>query len=349
MSTQQPRGFEVITQGDSRERLPTYRRTGTCMMRRSSWGSPECAPRHFLKGVGALLAGCAALLSVVSLPAEANAQEIQLTGPLAGAPAVRQLRLHRAGRFEVSLGSSFTLLDQYLRTAMPGGTLTYHFTDWLGIGVFGGYGFQYSTGLADELQGVVTGYNCNTRPWTQACQLTGVNLTRGSLINDQFAHMTWMVAPQVVAVPFRGKLSLFSALFVDADVDFFAGAAFVGLKERAECGHDDNGNAIQACNDYTNPNSPPFSLASRVAIAPTFGLGLNFYPASQDTNFFGIGFEFRAFPFAWNTSGFDNHGGGSNGSFPDNNVNAADREFHFNTMATIQLKFAFPVSIKSSQ
>ena len=50
----------------------------------------------------------------------------------------------------------------------------------------------------------------------------------------------------------------------------------------------------------------------------------------------------------WNTSGFDNHGGGPNGNFPDNNVNGSDREFHFNTMATIQLKFAFPVAIKSS-
>jgi hypothetical protein len=336
MSTQQARGFEVIIQGDSRERLPTYRRTGTCMMRR------------FVKSVSAVLAGCAAFASfasVATVASTANAQEIQLTGPLAGAPAVRQLRLHRAGRFEVSLGSSFTLLDQYLRTAMPGATLTYHFTDWLGVGVFGGYGFQYTTGLTDELQGVVTGYNCATRPWTQACQLTAVNLTHGSLVNDQFAHMTWMVAPQVVAVPFRGKLSLFSALFLDADVDVFAGAAFVGLKERADCGVDTNNKALPlSCNDPAS-----FALASRVAIAPTFGLGLNFYPASQDTNFFGVGFEFRAFPFAWNTSGFDNHGGGTNGSFPDNSVNANDREFHFNTMATIQLKFAFPVGIKTSQ
>jgi hypothetical protein len=29
-------------------------------------------------------------------------------------------------------------------------------------------------------------------------------------------------------------------------------------------------------------------------------------------------------------------------------VNSADREFHFNTMATINLKFAFPLKIKSS-
>jgi hypothetical protein len=297
--------------------------------------------RRFVKTVSAVLAGCAAL---VSLSAAANAQEIQVTGPLAGAPAVRQERLHRAGRFEVSLGSSFTLLDQYLRTAMPGATLSYHFTDWIGLGVFGGYGFQYTTGLTDQIQqNAIGAYNCAAHAFTQPCQLTAVNLTHGNLSTDQLAHITWMVAPQVVAMPFRGKLSLFSSLFVDADVDLFAGVAFVGLKERAECGQDDSGKTIGPCNVQSS-----FTLTSRVAYAPTFGLGMNFYPSWDGTNLFGVGFEFRAFPFSWNTGGFDNHGGGPNGNFPDNNVNASDREFHFNTMITVQLKFAFPVTIKTS-
>jgi hypothetical protein len=302
--------------------------------------------RRFVKTVTALLAGCAALVSVNG---EAAAQEIQLTGPLAGAPAVRQLRLHRAGKFEIALGSSFTLLDQYLRTIMPGGTLTYHFTDWIGVGVFGGYGIQYNSGLADNLQNLVSNnYNCAARSYIQACQLTAVNLTRGNLASDQFGHMTWMIAPQVVGVPFRGKISLFGAFFIDADIDFFAGAAIVGIKERAFCGKDDNGNALIACATYDNSNDPTkssFTLASRIAVAPTFGLGLNFYPANT---FFGLGFEWRAFPFSWNTSGFDNHGGPPNNQFPDYSVNSADREFHFNTMASIQLKAALPPSIKSS-
>ena len=52
--------------------------------------------------------------------------------------------------------------------------------------------------------------------------------------------MTWMVAPQVVGVPFRGKIALFYAAFIlDTDVSFFAGAAFVGLKERGNCGETD--------------------------------------------------------------------------------------------------------------
>jgi hypothetical protein len=66
--------------------------------------------RRFVQSLctmGAVLTGCALLMTA----APAEAQEIQLTGPLAGAPAVRKLRLHRDGWFEVAAGSSFTLLD----------------------------------------------------------------------------------------------------------------------------------------------------------------------------------------------------------------------------------------------
>ena len=46
----------------------------------------------------------------------ASAQEIQLTGPLAGAPAVRHMRHYREGRFEIAPTASFSLLDEYRRT-----------------------------------------------------------------------------------------------------------------------------------------------------------------------------------------------------------------------------------------
>lgn len=293
--------------------------------------------RGFVKTISAVLAGVAAL---VSLGRAADAQEIQLTGPLAGAPAVRKLRLHRDSRLEVSPGVSFTLLDQYIRTIMPGATLTYHVNDWLGFGVWGSYGFASATGVASQLQSVaIDGRTCWTadRAATKECQLTAVNLTHrqgANIVTDQLGHINWVVAPQVVAVPFRGKLSLFSALFVDADVSVFGGPAIVGLQERKDCG--EPGQVL--CSD-----SGSFQLQSRVAVAPTFGLGLNFYPGS----WFGIGFEFRALPFAWNTGGFDTHGATDGG--PDYKVGPADREFHFNTLATINLKFALPFSIKATE
>lgn len=293
--------------------------------------------RRFVKSV---LAGLAGLAALTALSTGAEAQEIQLTGPLAGAPAVRKLRLHRAGRFEIAPGVSFSLLDQYRRTLLPGASLTYHVSDWLGFGLWGGFGIAYNAGLADELQTkAIESRDCANKPFSKACKLTATNLTRGDIAKDQLGSMQWVVAPQVQVVPFRGKLALFSSLFVDTDVNIFAGPAFIGIQERADCGVDSDGVKVIACADPTS-----FQLKGRVAVAPTFGLGLNFYPSS----FIGFGFEFRALPFAWNTSGFDNHGGGANEDFPDLNVNNADRELHFNTMLTVHASFQFPTAIKTT-
>ncbi|MFO0548175.1 MAG: hypothetical protein U0271_07290 [Polyangiaceae bacterium] len=288
----------------------------------------------------ATLVCATAFVAVAGYEKAASAQEIQLTGPLAGAPAVRKLRKHREGRFEITPNVSFTLLDEYQRTIIPGLRLEYHFTDWFGLGVWGGYGISgtddplgaLTTGLTEQLQEkAIDNRNCDGNPSQQECKLTQVNLTRGKLVDDQLGRLQWVIAPELTFVPFRGKLSLFSVLFVDTDVSFFVGPAILGLQEREECGHDSDGNALTPCADS-------HSLANRVWVAPTFGVGLNFYP----TEIFGFGAEWRALPFEWNTSGFDNAGGGPDGEFPDNNVNGADRAFKFNSMVTINLIFRVP-------
>ncbi|MBK6513793.1 MAG: hypothetical protein IPM79_29665 [Polyangiaceae bacterium] len=276
---------------------------------------------------------CAASLFVGER--EAAAQEIQLTGPLAGAPAVRKLRLHRDGRFEVTPNVSFTLLDEYQRTIMPGLRLGYHFTDWFGIGVWGGYGIQYTTGLTDQLQEkAIDQRDCAGNPSKRECRLTAVNLTRNNMVDDQLAKLEFVVAPELTFVPFRGKLSLFSVLFVDTDVNFFVGPAIVGLQERAQCGRDSEGVPLTNTCDVQES----FVLERRITVAPTFGVGLNFYP----TKIFGFGFEWRGLPFEWNTSGFDNFGGDPDGEFPDNSVNGEDREFKFNSMVSVNFMFRFP-------
>lgn len=291
--------------------------------------------RRFVQGLCSVLAalsGCALLMA--ASPAEA--QEIQLTGPLAGAPAVRKLRLYREGRVELSPSVSFTLLDEYQRTIMPGLRATYHFTDWIGVGLWGGFGFQYTANLSDELQEkAIDARQCEQRGFTKPCRLTAFNLTRGNLAEDQLGRMQWVAAPQITFIPFRGKLALFAELFVDTDVNIFLGAAFVGLQERSECG----GDGQPACSEQES-----FQLESRMAVAPTFGLGLNFYP----TQFFGFGVEYRGLPFAWNTSGFDNYGGNPNGDFPDRKITSDDRQFFFNSLLTVNLTFFLPTKVKVS-
>lgn len=307
--------------------------------------------RFFSSRARAVVAAAAGAVAALAGESAADAQEILLTGPLAGAPAVRRLRLHREGRLELAPGVSFTLLDEYQRSIIPGLRVTYHPFDWLGFGVWGGYGFGIPTHLAGQLQQVaIDDRRCAENGSSKACRLTEVNLTRpgtnpqgdpartGRLADDQLGQMTWFIAPQVTAVPFRGKIALFASLFADADIAFFAGPAFVGLRERKACGLDDERNAITPC-------SQSFSLTDRVAVAPTFGLQFNFY----FNDFVGFGTEFRALPFSWNTAGFDNHGTGQDEAFPDQAVNGKDSEFKFNSMINVYATIALPTKIKTTE
>jgi hypothetical protein len=169
--------------------------------------------------------------------------------------------------------------------------------------------------------------------------LTG-RLTRTNLGTDfkkQLGGMDWVVAPQLTLVPFRGKIALFQSIYLDTDVYIFGGPAFVGLLERKNC------NKEQAAGDCGQPQY--FQRASRMAIAPTFGLGLSFYVNKWSA----LGFEWRGLPFAWNTAGFDTAGGGKDNKFPDNSISSADQRFKFNQMLTLSYNIYLPTQFRISE
>lgn len=284
------------------------------------------AMTRWVRGVGA-----AALAGGLFLSAgTSQAQEIQLTGPLKGAPACRHCRMYREGRFEVAPSVGFTLLDEYRRTILPGARLQYSLADWFSIGVWGAVGaVSITTDLADQIDAQA--------PRDARTQINVNHNGSGGKrpFADQTAKIGWVAAPQVQFAPFRGKLALFQKLFVDTDAYLHAGLAFVGISERGDCGAAGQPN----CAD---PKS--FELASRTVPAPTFGLGLNFYM----NKFLSLGFEYRALPFSWNRAGFDSAGGGNNKRFPDNVVSSDDRTFKFNQMAVVSVGIALPTEPKVS-
>jgi hypothetical protein len=145
-----------------------------------------------------------------------------------------------------------------------------------------------------------------------------------------------MAVPQVTFSPFRGKLAFFQKLFLDNDLYLHGGVAFVGVKEREDCG----GPAGVACTDVAS-----FKRTDRVAIAPSFGLGWAFYPS----NFISFNIEYRAFPFSWNRGGFDSRGAGPDAQFPDQKINSEDRTFQFNQMVFLALGFHLPTAPKISE
>jgi outer membrane beta-barrel protein len=289
--------------------------------------------RPFVRTILASLAAAVA----ISATGAADAQELQLTGPLKGAPAVRHMRLYRQGRFEIAPAVSFSLLDEYRRTILVGARLNYNITDWLAIGLWGAAGVvSTTTDLADKIDA--------TSPRDQ---LTAVNVNHSAKpfgqtpgnpasFNDQTAKISYVASPQITFIPFRGKLAIFNKIFVDTDLYLAGGVAFVGIQERADCG----GAGQLKCNDPAS-----FTLASSMKVAPTFGVGLTFYPS----DFVSFGVEYRALPFSWNRSGFDSRGSGPNGNFPDNQINGDDETFKFNQLVTVDVGFSFPTKPKISE
>jgi hypothetical protein len=284
--------------------------------------------------VTAVLASIAAA-GILSAAGTADAQELQLTGPLKGAPAVRGMRLYREGRFELAPTFSSSLLDEYRRSFLLGVRATYNIKDWLGVGAWGAFTiFSPQTDLTTQID--------NTAP-RDALTATNVNhggaypnYTKASFAN-QTAKLNYVVAvPQITFIPFRGKLAIFNKIFVDADFYASGALALVGISERANCG--DTGQP--SCAD-----SSSFGLKDQLKITGTGAVGFTFYPG----DLWSIGLEYRAMPLSWNRAGFDTRGAGPNGNFPDGKINSQDDTFDFYQMITVSVGFSFPTKPKISE
>jgi hypothetical protein len=306
-------------------------------------------------------------LAVVLFPKQGRSQEILLTGPLKGAGAVHRLRLYRNQRVELAPTATFTLLDEYVRQIFVGARLNYNITDFLALGVWGGFSpdaLQIPAGLVDKIQGQNEQRRALNARLLQGGQqadlgsrLTALNL--GREFEDQLGRIDWIIAPQVTFVPFRGKIALFQSIYVDSDLYFFAGPAIASVTERRDCegtgpvaeggcssSETQAGQVTTPGNDpIVIPNNVAFPTESRIAIAPTFGLGFTFYVNKWNA----FGFEWRATPFARNTGGFDNHGTGPDNDFPDQSVNSDDRDFKINQMLSVSWNFYIPLDYQTTE
>jgi outer membrane beta-barrel protein len=295
---------------------------------------------------------------LVSLVASAAAgQEIQLRGPLAGAPSCRHCVQYRVGRLSLAPTYGITLQDDFDRAMFVGLNAQFHVHELLAIGVWGAYAVAHvPTSLTSQIQ--TTADMSGTNP----------NVPTGSGFPSQVGQLNWFLsAPQVTLIPLRGKLALFQNIFVDTDFYLFLGLGIIGLTERANYDADNP----PPCAGNSNPG--PFNQgcrASRIALTATFGVGINFYI----THFLSLAVEYRAFPFAWNRSGTDENsastqcGPGRNMScagFPDplvprnppNQTSAGgrflidgnDQTFAFNQMINFNINIFLPFEPRTGE
>ena len=204
-----------------------------------------------LRVLGALLVALVAG-GAVGLTPSAHAQEIQITGPLAGQPAVRRMRMHRLNRVQLAPTLGFTLQDEFARSLMTGLEANVHFTDFLGIGVWGafanfGNNFHIDTDLTGQvvLNGQTTDRNRLSMPTPCQRPMGDPNGACTQSFADQVARLQGVVSIHLLFAPLRGKLSLFQGLFVDTDFYVLGGFALAFIEERAEIS-----------NAATSPRSP---------------------------------------------------------------------------------------------
>jgi outer membrane beta-barrel protein len=266
----------------------------------------------------------------------ARAQEVQVEGPLAGAPAVIGLRVYRQMRFQIQLHGTVTLEDEFSRAILPGGQLMFHPTDWLGIGIWGGFAAgNIDSALTDEVS-----------EKGQTNEVNVLSLPSAANFAAQIGRIQWMAAPQVSFIPLRGKLGIFEKLFVDTDFYVFGGVGIAGVEERTDVPFDFAENCrsrgdLAAQIECFLPTQE--ARTTRVAIAPTFGAGISLYLA----DYLAMTLEWRGLPFAWNTSGTD-ESGNALGDYPDNQINSDDQLSHFNHMFTLGFAFYLPTAPRIS-
>lgn len=246
------------------------------------------------------------LAGVALATSPAAAQEIQLRGPLAGARSVARLVQYRQSRFALTPTFGISLQDEFSRELFVGLRGEYHFTDWLGVGFWGAFAPAHvDTSLTDQITARSPGGT--------------FNVPRANQFTNQIGRRNFLFDLHVSFVPLRGKFALFQNLVADTDFYILAGVAFVGIEERADV-------TLRSSSQYSTEylsgsqrqtsdeiqraiNASQTNRASRIAVAPTVGFGLNFYL----NRFVSIGFEYRIMPFSWNRSGTDENSANSPG------------------------------------
>lgn len=239
------------------------------------------------------LFGTLVLAGATLVTGTAAAQDIQIRGPLAGARSVARLVRYREGRLALTPTIGITLQDEFSRELMFGLRAQYHFTDWIGVGA----GFMGAAGLDTSL----------TTQISERSPGGTANIANRANFPQQIGRRNYMIDLYATFIPLRGKFALFQNLVADLDLYLVAGVAFVGLTERAETAaaglqsQTSGLDSVMAANLRTAWGRSQTARESRLAVAPTFGFGLNFFI----NRFVSVNVEYRATPFSWNRSGTD--------------------------------------------
>jgi outer membrane beta-barrel protein len=121
----------------------------------------------------------------------------------------------KAGKLELTLPSGqISLMDAFYSKYMGGAKLSYHFNEYLSVGVTGAYGTTDPTGS------------------TSVCQLNaGCRQANAGQLYQVPGLIRWMAGAEVGFSPIYGKLNIFAEKAVHFDLSVMAGADLISYRD----------------------------------------------------------------------------------------------------------------------
>lgn len=149
------------------------------------------------------------ILALLAMSAPATSMAAGITGPKKSAlekleegDAIRNRVQYRGGRFMVAPTFGFTLNDSYQRNVLMGATLSYHFTESIGLGL---------SALASPFGGI------------DSDLAEQINDERPDRTDDGFSNVSLLTSLDFLYTPVAGKLALFGRKVLNYDLHVVAG------------------------------------------------------------------------------------------------------------------------------
>ncbi len=260
------------------------------------------------------------LLGAVALMALGSTAHAERRNPLDGQPAIRYRREIRRLRLEITPSFTAGINQDYKNAIGVGGTITFNFLDWLGIGFEGSYLFNNNTPLEDEVRKAISSKEKSRYP--NGYVTPGPNPTLAQ--HDQrVLGIQAAMSPFVQVTPFSGKFALFSSAFAWYDLYAKLGLGLVSYKQ-------DGNPVVGGEGAIPDPNLQDTSQFAGMKVGAMIGVGVHLY----FTDWIGLQLELRDYIVKANPSGGDVNG--------DRKLTSADEGAQNNIFFTLGLTFVLP-------
>jgi len=270
-------------------------------------------------------------LSVFSLlVADANAAQ-ERKSPLSNAPAIRKRLELRDQRFEIGVGTGVSIGQDFYNALLVMPRLSFHFTDWIALGVFGGFNVTpgWKSTFNSDLQGALPVADQNDP--NKSTDAKSPTIPQATSTMNKIGYLG---GAQIEFLPLAGKIALFGEAFMYFDLYLFGGAGVVNLVSKGSLPSKCSENPSESDKLYYSCNAK-----AETGIKPAGNAGLGAHAFLN--NYLALSLEIRDLIYKNNSAGRDVNG--------DRVVDAHDLEWTNNWLFSVNLQLFLPIKTRTSR